>query len=579
MRFLWKLYVVYVALVVLSTIAVAAASSRWLERDVLGDLTQDLRVRAAVLAERARAPLTGGPDAQLQSHLARIGAETGTRFTVIRADGKVVAESHLDPERTGDHGSRPEVLQARAEGVGTATRHSATIGQDMMYVAVRVDGPDHAAGQPPLGYVRAAVSLVTVDARLWRLRLVVFLGAAVAALVALVPGHLIARRVSEPLTTLTAVARERMDTITSDRNKLAAILSSMVEGVVAIDRDERIVHVNEVAARLLSTTVADALGKPIAEVTSLKEIREALTGALTQAAPTVVEVRLRPPGAREQVLELHAATMRAAGGASTGAVVILYDVSELRRLETLRREFVANVSHELKTPLTAICGLTETLLDDETMDPPTTRRFLEKIQKQSERLATLVRDLLTLSRVESEEASLEKLLLDLREPVRESFKGLVAAAEEKALVLALEAPEVPVIVHGDRELLRQLVDNLVDNAIKYTRQGGRICVRLRTDAAHATIEVQDTGIGIAPSDQPRIFERFYRVDKARSRDLGGTGLGLSIVKHITLAHDGQVSIESVLGEGSTFRVRLPKAPEGATTSGEHSRAQPVGASA
>jgi two-component system phosphate regulon sensor histidine kinase PhoR len=575
MRFLWKLYVVYVALVVLSTVAVAAASSRWLEREVLDDLTQDLRIRASVLAERARAPLTGGVDAPLQAHLARVGAETGTRFTIIRADGKVVVESHTDPERTGDHGSRPEVLQARAQGIGTATRHSDTIGQDMMYVAVRVDGP----GATPLGYVRAAVALATVDARLSRLRLVVFLGAAVAALVALVPGHLIARRVSEPLTTLTAVARERMDTITSDRNKLAAILSSMVEGVVAIDRDERIVHVNEVAARLLSTTVAGALGKPIGEVTSLKEIREALTGALTQAAPTVVEVRLRPPGAREQVLELHAATMRAAGGASTGAVVILYDVSELRRLETLRREFVANVSHELKTPLTAICGLTETLIDDEGMDPPTTRRFLEKIQKQSERLATLVRDLLTLSRVESEEASLEKLLLDLREPVRESFKGLVAAGEEKALVLALEAPDGPVVVHGDRELLRQLVDNLVDNAIKYTRQGGRICVRLRTDAANATLEVQDTGIGIAPSDQPRIFERFYRVDKARSRDLGGTGLGLSIVKHITLAHDGQVSIDSVLGEGSTFRVRLPLAPEGAAASGEHARAQPVGASA
>lgn len=571
MRFLWKLYVVYVALVVVSTIAVAAASSRWLEREVLDDLTQDLRIRASVLAERARAPLTGGADAQLQAHLARVGAETGTRFTVIRADGKVVVESHTDPERTGDHGARPEVLQARAQGVGTATRHSDTIDQDMMYVAVRVDGP----GDAPLGYVRAAVSLATVDARLGRLRLVVFLGAGVAALVALVPGHLIARRVSEPLTTLTAVARERMDTITSDRNKLAAILSSMVEGVVAVDREERVVHLNDVAARLLSTSAAGALGKPIAEVTSLKEVREALTGALGQAAPNVVEVRLRPPGAREQVLELHAATMRAADGTSTGAVVILYDVSELRRLETLRREFVANVSHELKTPLTAICGLTETLLDDEHMDPPTTHRFLEKIQKQSERLATLVRDLLTLSRVESEEASLERLLLDLREPVRESFKGLAAAGEEKALVLALEVPDGQVVVHGDRELLRQLVDNLVDNAIKYTRQGGRICVRLRTDAAHATIEVQDTGIGIAPADQPRIFERFYRVDKARSRDLGGTGLGLSIVKHITLAHDGQVSIESVLGEGSTFRVRIPLAPGGATASGEHARAQPA----
>jgi two-component system phosphate regulon sensor histidine kinase PhoR len=307
---------------------------------------------------------------------------------------------------------------------------------------------------------------------------------------------------------------------------------------------------------VLDVAANESLGRRVWEVTQVREVNETLTGTLREPGPKVVEVRL-PGQPRDQVLELHASPLRDAGGSPAGAVVVLHDITELRRLETLRREFVANVSHELKTPLTAICGLVETLLDDGGMDHDTQRRFLDKVQRQADRLATLVRDLLTLSRVEAEEATIERTRLDLREPILDSLRGLQPTAEEKRITLEHSAPEGPVAISGERETLRQAVDNLLDNAVKYTPAGGRVWLRLRVEDQTAVIEVEDTGIGIEPRDQRRVFERFYRVDKARSRELGGTGLGLSIVKHVALAHGGEVSVESAPGKGSRFMIRLP----------------------
>ena len=246
-----------------------------------------------------------------------------------------------------------------------------------------------------------------------------------------------------------------------------------------------------------------------------------------------------------------------------GAVVVLHDVSRLERLETVRRDFVANASHELKTPITAIRGLVETLIDDKEIAPETQERFLTKIRDQSGRLSAIVTDLLTLSRLEAESGDSRYTPLDLREPVLASAQALTPAAEEKGIVLETQLPDVRVEVAGDNEALGQVVTNLLDNALKYTPKGGKVWVRLTSQSGNAVLEVQDTGIGIEPRDRERIFERFYRVDKARSRELGGTGLGLSIVKHIVLAHNGKVSVDSTPGTGSTFRVSLPLAPTSA----------------
>jgi len=350
-----------------------------------------------------------------------------------------------------------------------------------------------------------------------------------------------------------------METIRSDRNQLYAILAGIVEGVVAVDREERVVHLNSAAARILRVAPGETAGKRIWEATRVREVSEALAEALQGADVVTREVRL-VTGAREQVVEVHASPLRDGEGQGSGAVLVLHDITELRRLEGVRREFVANVSHELKTPLTAIGAIAETLLDDPGMNDETRRRFLAKIGNQSARLSAMVQDLLSLSRIESREARPDHAPVDIRDVILASSRSLLPAAEKKRISVELDLPDAPAVILGDEEELRQVMGNLLDNAIKYTPEGGRVQVRAGASPDEVFLEVEDTGIGIEPQHHDRIFERFYRVDKGRSRDAGGTGLGLSIAKHITLAHGGRLLVRSAPGEGSTFRVTLPPPP-------------------
>jgi two-component system phosphate regulon sensor histidine kinase PhoR len=260
------------------------------------------------------------------------------------------------------------------------------------------------------------------------------------------------------------------------------------------------------------------------------------------------------------VLEVNAAPLRGAEQETIGAVVVLHDVTQLHKLEGIRRQFVSNVSHELKTPLTAIRGFVETLLDAEAeIDVATRRRFLERIRLQTSRLSALVTDLLSLSRIESTGGDVERRQVDLRAPLMESVRALRPAAEARRLAIELDLPPRPVVVNGEEESLRQAISNLIDNAIKYSEEGGPVWVRLRQEGWQAVFEVEDRGVGIEEQHHERIFERFYRVDKARSRDLGGTGLGLAIVKNVAQAFGGEVAVESRSGEGSIFRMKLPLA--------------------
>jgi two-component system phosphate regulon sensor histidine kinase PhoR len=484
-----------------------------------------------------------------------------------------------------NHGRRPEVMAALAKGEGVATRYSRTVGEHMMYLALPVSDRGEA-----VGFVRASIPLTAVSRQLAQARAVVLLVAAGAAILALLIGFYVARRVTRPISRMTDVARaiaggvydQRIDTrrideiglladalntmtvqlrdqfqtITNDRNKMAAILSGMVEGVIAIDREERIVHINDAAERILCVPGDECMGRRIWEATRVREVSEALNGAMRDKHVAVGEARIAAPQ-QEQVVQLIATPLWGAEDELAGALVVLHDVSELRQLETVRRDFIANISHELKTPLAAIRGLVETLIDDKQMDPETHDRFLEKVRTQSSRLTTLVADLLTISRLESDDATKDFHPLDMREPLSESLRYLKPVAESKRLTLTHSMPDAPVGIVGDAEALRELVDNLVGNAIKYTPSGGRVQVTLDTENGWAVVDVEDNGIGITPVDQSRVFERFYRVDKARSRELGGTGLGLSIVKHVALSHGGNVSLRSAQGEGSKFRVQLP----------------------
>jgi two-component system phosphate regulon sensor histidine kinase PhoR len=331
----------------------------------------------------------------------------------------------------------------------------------------------------------------------------------------------------------------------------------MAEGVVAVDGERRVLHMNAVAGRILGADPAAAVGRPFDTVTRVTEVADALAEAVRTGVGRTREMVLTE-FPKDRILEIQTGPIAAdPPGTTAGAVVVLHDVTELRRLEAVRRDFVTNVSHELKTPLTAVRGVVETLLDDREMPDSTRDRFLRKLDVQSRRLVGLVTDLLSLARVESRREDLEREPLDFRHVVLESVRALTASAEERRLRFVAKLPEAEVPVRGDRASLRLLVDNLVDNAIKYTPESGSVEVRLQRNGTWALLEVQDTGIGIEDRHRERLFERFYRVDKARSRELGGTGLGLSIVKHVVLAHDGDVTFESVPGEGSTFRVRIP----------------------
>ncbi len=584
-RFLWKLYAGYAVVILLTAVLVGVLVVRGFERDLTEQIQTSLHSEALLLEDMARPYVGAPPDSAFQHRVWLLGSKSDTRLTVIGADGRVLADSREDPSAMDNQRMRPEIVGALTKSVGVAKLFSSSFGGTAMYVAVPVMKDGAVAG-----FVRVAQPLLALEERRGAVRGVVLLGTALAVLFALMIGLLLARNYTRPLldmagaaravaagdynrplridrkdeigelagalNAMTAQLKSQIDTITADRNVTFAILASMVEGVVAVDRDDTVVHVNSAAEAILGIDATSAQGRRIWEVTRVVEVSEALTDAMKEDRVRVSEAHIPKPQ-KDQVIQLIGSPLKDANGRRVGAVVVLHDISELRQLEGVRRDFVANISHELKTPLAAIRGLVETLIDDDEMEPDTHRRFIEKIHDQSLRLSSLVSDLLTLSRLESDHDGGQFELLDLREPVAESYRAQVHAAETKRVEIAARVSDAPVMIEGDTEAVRELIDNLLSNAIKFTPEGGRVDVRLGVEGPNAVLTVEDTGIGIAPEDQGRVFERFYRVDKARSRQLGGTGLGLSIVKHVALAHGGNVALKSSPGRGSTFRVQIP----------------------
>lgn len=334
---------------------------------------------------------------------------------------------------------------------------------------------------------------------------------------------------------------------------LDTILESLEDGVVAQDRRGRIRLFNSAAERLFNYRRDEVIGRPLLEVIREYELAEALETAITQGAGVARTFQLARLGERE--LLVRSAPLRSREGQVEGAVAVLRDVTEMRRLEQVRTEFVANVSHELRTPLTAVKGFIETLLDGAVDDPATARRFLEIVRRETDRLVSLISDLLDLSRLESPRLEVRLETLDLGELVEQSLDLFRHRAEQRGIELTSELPS-PFRVLGEESLLRQVLVNLIDNAVKYTPEGGRVWVSGRQGEDWAEFAVSDTGPGIPRKALDRIFERFYRVDKARSRAMGGTGLGLSIVRHAAERQGGRVWVESSPGEGTTFRVRL-----------------------
>ena len=591
-RLLWKINLIFVAIVLVSALLVAAFSAHRIRRSTLAEVEKNLLVRTALLAEIAAPAIKQGAFSELEKKIRRLGRETGTRMTVILGDGRVVADSEKNPQSMDNHADRPEIKKAALYAAGVSTRFSHTLKTGMMYYARTLR-----AGHDIVGYVRSALPLTRIDQRIAASRKTILFGIAVVALLILLTAWFMSRWFIRPLVEMTAMAealakgdfsrriklsrhdeigrlaqsfnqvaensRQRIETIAFDRQKLNAILSGMSEGVIAVDHEERIIHLNRAAAEFLGVEIEKVAGRPLWEVIRRPELLQAVKQAETSANGESGK-NLRPGtltlahGSRERVFELHTAPLHDETGTRSGCVIVLHDISELHRLETIRRDFVVNASHELKTPITAIRALSETLLDDPAaMDDATRQSFLEKIHTQALRLSAITTDLMALSRFEQEASTGDGQSVDLEEIVRQAARDLEAAAERKKLDLEVEIEDRGLTVDGDPEALLQAVGNLLDNAVKYTPPTGRIRARLSRSGNEVIITVTDTGIGIEAKDQERIFERFYRVDKARSRELGGTGLGLAIVRHIVKNHHGRITVESRPGAGSSFHIYLP----------------------
>ena len=515
-------------------------------------------------------------------------------MTLIRGDGVVILDTEAEAASMENHAGRPEVQAARAQGFGSDLRSSETVGVEYLYVA-HAPFPD----DPSACTVRLAMPTRLVDEEAGLITPLIFAGGAVAALLALVVSVYLVGRISLPLERIREVAaaltagdysarvaldhssrsgdelgemanalnrlgfdmRQRVADLTAGQERLRAMVAGMVEGVVAVDEDDRVIFSNH-AARSLLGLPADAERLPLGDLVKVSGLDALMDGARLSDRSSQCELEM---STTDEDAIVRAQAHRFQNGAEMGVVVVLHDVSELRRLERIRRDFVANVSHELKTPLTSIRGYVETLLDGAIDDDEHNVRFLEKIENNVERLNHLVMDLLSLARIESQAGMLSRQSIDLHSILEEAMRRYEATAEAREQALVLDACSGSVRILGDHEALTQILDNLFDNALKYTPDEGTVTVRVFRGATHATLEIEDDGVGIPKEDQARIFERFYRVDKARSRAVGGTGLGLSIVKHLVHAIQGTIELESEPGEGSTFRVQLELAEPAITS--------------
>ncbi len=366
------------------------------------------------------------------------------------------------------------------------------------------------------------------------------------------------RALAETLNAMSRRLAETFDLLEHDREQLRAILSGMVEGVIAVDEWQRVVFANQRAGELLGFDPAAAVHNPLERVIRHPPLLELLRKGLAAAEPCREEIEWKGPPTRS----LGVYVSRFQGHGMPGAVVVLHDTTELRQAERLRQDFVANVSHELKTPLAVIKSSAEALVDGAAEEAESRQLFLQQIVREADRLEELIKDLLSLARIESGHLRLELQAVPLEQAIGECLERHHPRAEAKTLTLVEKPPPgggPPLAAWADPDALRQVLDNLVDNAIKYTPNGGRITIRWYGQGDRVGFEVEDTGIGIPAADLPRVFERFYRVDKARSRAVGGTGLGLAIVKHLVHAMKGQVQVSSIVGKGSTFQVWLPRA--------------------
>ncbi|EAG0252769.1 HAMP domain-containing histidine kinase [Listeria monocytogenes] len=524
--------------------------------------------------------------ATIQKSLDPLGEDIDARITVIDSKGDVVADTKKDPEKLDNHMNRPEVtdILKKGESVGISIRESDSLGYSMLYVAVPVKHQSKTDG-----VLRISISLESVDAavaKLWgNLALIFGIALVIIAAISVFIARKITRPVREIIEVSTDLANHKYDSrihgkisgelqdlsisvntlaesletqmfeIKQNEQRLNAIVQNLVSGVMLINVDKQVIMTNRTMYQILGET--EITGKPFYEVIKSFALSQLIEGTFETKTIQQKEIILYFP--REMILDASVSPILGENGEITGIILLLHDITQIRHLENVRSEFVTNVSHELKTPVTALKGFAETLLDSAMYDEMLLKKFLTIIKEESDRLHRLIMDILALSRIEQNPVPENVELVEVDEVIEQSARTIFEMATEKNIQVTIpEKTSESVMIETDRDKLQQILINLLSNAINYTPVDGKVEVKLIEQEAEVIIEVTDNGIGIPAKDIDRVFERFYRVDKARSRHSGGTGLGLSIVKHLVENCGGRIEVESQEEVGSTFRVTLPK---------------------
>jgi two-component system phosphate regulon sensor histidine kinase PhoR len=582
-RLVWHLVPTYWAVAAATALAGAWAALHVYERSVLDAARADLRATGAFFLAQLKAH--SATSEQFAALARAYQTATGLRIAVVRAGGRVDFDSQDRPQELEDVRGRRELAEALHGAEHDVLRWHAALDQQVLHMALPIPGDQSAVlylarPMPLLEQGSSAMrnwflglgALMLALGIPWTARVASGLASLVApvrqAIDRFAAGQFAARssvpeprelsELAESFNRMASLLQDRLSQLLQSNNEQRAVLASMAEGVLAVDSQERVISVNPASSRLLGLDPTQAQGRPLREVIRNADLVRFISRALACQDPVEADVALH--GDRERVMQARGSALHDATGRPIGAVIVLNDVTDFRRLEDIRRDFVANVSHELKTPVTSIKGFVETLLDG-VKDVDDSERFLRIIAKQSDRLHAIIEDLLSLSKIEQSEDA-EDIALEpapLRGVLESALHNCEGAARDKQIEIKLDCP-ADLTANINPLLLEQAIVNLIDNAIKYSEPQRDVQISAATEADAIAIRVTDRGSGIASEHLPRVFERFYRVDRARSRKLGGTGLGLAIVKHIVQAHHGRVTADSTLGVGSTFAIRLPKPP-------------------
>lgn len=577
----WRIAIPYLILILLTLTGTAIYISYYIREIYINELSNDLLNTARILRKDL---VTTFSDSSANTDLDELAREWSeliqTRLTLIYADGTVIGESHDDRTRMDNHSGRLEILDAKSKGEGTSIRFSHTEGFDMLYAAVPVTSD----GNTITGYIRLAVPLSNVKATVQHLQQTILIFSLGAMAVAVVLAFWIASQSTKPLLKLTEAAEkiaagdldsrivpttsdevgkmtrafnlmadelsQKIDALNNERGKLAAVLSEMSDGVIIADDQGVIQLINPAAENMFGVNHSDAMGNSLIQALRQHQIVDLWKSALGSSEPQLAILEMT---SRRLYIQMVATSF---GELIPGSTLFLFqNLTRLRHLETVRQDFISNISHELRTPLASLKLLAETLQESALDDPPAARRFLERMETEVDSLSMMVSELLELSRIESGRVPLKMEIIKPKKLIDQALAHIAIQAQRKGISILVDCPEDLPAVLVDPTRMEQVLINLIHNAIKFTPQGGSITLKGEVAADTVQFSVQDTGIGITMEDLPRIFERFFKSDRARSG--GGTGLGLAIAKHLVEAHGGKIWASSQENSGSTFFFTVP----------------------